>query len=145
MTLKNLGFVLTIGAVLVLLGSMVMGLRGIAGEGAYEVATFGETPEGPPQERIRVEVLNAAGISGLARRVTDRLRDAGFDVVYYGNARGDLDRDSTTILDRIGNEAAVTALADELGVYRIEAAIDTTLYLEATVIVGDDWVEEEGS
>ncbi len=32
---------------------------------------------------IRVEVVNAAGVTGLARKVTYLLRQDGFDVVYY--------------------------------------------------------------
>ena len=31
--------------------------------------------------RIRVEVLNAGGVSGMAREATDVLRSVGFDVV----------------------------------------------------------------
>lgn len=127
----------TVTAVLVLLGSLVLGLRQPEGSSLVGAATLSEIEE-PPSERIRVEVLNSAGVSGLARRVTERLREAGFDVVYYGNASGPLARDSTTILDRLGNEAAVAALAEELGVERIETAIDTSLYLEATVVLGGD-------
>ena len=35
---------------------------------------------GPDDVRIKVEVLNASGQRGLARRATFALRDAGFDV-----------------------------------------------------------------
>ena len=34
----------------------------------------------------RIEVLNGSGRSGMARAVTHRLRNAGFDVVFFGNA-----------------------------------------------------------
>lgn len=136
MTLRTLGFTLTMVAVAVLLGSLVLGLRGAAEP----------LPDEPPPvsvltgqgERIRVEVLNGAGISGLAREVTESLRAEGFDVVYYGNA-GSLARDSTAVLDRAGNRAAVEAVARALRVARIETAIDTTLYLEATVVLAPDW------
>ncbi|HUE97155.1 MAG TPA: LytR C-terminal domain-containing protein [Longimicrobiaceae bacterium] len=142
MTLRTLGFGLTVIAVVALLASLVLGLRAPAGQRTIEpVASVAAPAHPPPSERIRVEVLNAAGVSGLAARVTQRLRAAGFDVVYYGNASGALDRDSTTLLDRSGNVAAVTALAHELGIEKIETAIDTTLYLEATLILAEDWEE----
>jgi hypothetical protein len=126
-------------AVLVLIGSMVTGLV-IDGGASWPLSVSDAAREGMP--RVRVEVLNGSSIEGLARRVTDRLRDAGFDVVYYGNAGG-LRRDSTTILDRSGDEAAVERLAAALGVSRIESAVDTTLYLEATVVLAEDWAEIE--
>lgn len=142
MKLSTFGFALTLAAVAMLLGSLVLGLRGPPGGAGVPVASLGDATSPAPQpERIRVEVLNAAGVSGLARRVTERLRDAGFDVVFYGNAGADTRRDSTTILDRGGDPAAVAAVADELGVTRVESAVDTTLYLEATVVIAEDWEE----
>ena len=36
--------------------------------------------------RVTVEVLNAGGVSGMARAATVALRSAGFDVVSFGNA-----------------------------------------------------------
>lgn len=89
---------------------------------------------------IRVEVLNGAGIPGLARRITEQLRASGFDVVYYGNA-GARAPDSTVVLDRGRDSAAVRRVADELGITSIEVVPDTTLYLEATVILGKDWID----
>ncbi|HEX2721963.1 MAG TPA: LytR C-terminal domain-containing protein, partial [Gemmatimonadaceae bacterium] len=41
----------------------------------------------PPGVRIKVEVLNATGVRGLARKATMFLRDRGFDVVAVGTAR----------------------------------------------------------
>jgi len=45
----------------------------------------------PDSVRIKVEVLNASGQRGLARRVTQYLRDRGFDVVSVGNAPEEYD------------------------------------------------------
>lgn len=86
----------------------------------------------------RVEVLNATSRSGLARAVTQRLRDAGFDVVFFGNA-SESAGDSTTVLDRIGDDAVARAVAEHLGITRVRTERDTALYLDATVIIGDDW------
>ena len=70
--------------------------------------------------------------------MTEELRTAGFDVVTYGNA-GALARDSTTIFDRSGNRGAVEALSAAIDITRIEEAVDTTLYLEVTLVLGGDW------
>ncbi|MEX0912638.1 MAG: LytR C-terminal domain-containing protein [Gemmatimonadota bacterium] len=139
--LRLVGLFATFAAVFVLLGSLVAGLGDRASPQDYRVPVTTAVP--PAADPIRVEVLNGTRVSGLARRVTERLRDQGFDVVFYGNA-GSLARDSTTILDRAGNPAAAEALGQALGVDRIVSAIDTTLYLEATLILGPDWEEQQG-
>jgi hypothetical protein len=136
-TLRLVGLFLTSAAVLVLLGSMVLGLRGAATEGDWQTAAANRTSD-PELAEIRVEVLNGAGIAGLAREVTDQLRAQGFDVVSYGNASGP-GRDSSVVLDRGRNAEAVAKVADALGIDRIEVAPDTSLYLEATVILAPDW------
>lgn len=135
---QAVGFGATGAAVLVLLGSLVLGLRGGPEAEADDMMVGPASPL--LRERIRVEVLNSAGITGLAREVTERLRAEGFDVVYYGNA-GRLARDSTVILDRSGDAGAVRQLGIALGIDRFETALDTTLYVEATVILGPDWAE----
>jgi LytR cell envelope-related transcriptional attenuator len=136
---RVVGFGLTVAAVVVLLVSTIAGIDPNAPRADYEVLVVPGIPR--VDDRVRVEVLNGAGVNGLARAVTERLRGDGFDVVYYGNA-GSLARDSTTILDRSGNEAAIAALSSALGVNRVETAIDTSLYLEATVVLGGDWRQE---
>jgi hypothetical protein len=133
--LSTLGFLLTTVAVAALVGSMVVGLRGTPP--TESISTYSSPTIAGRDDRIRVEVLNGAGINGLARQVTERLRDEGFDVVYYGNASAP--QDSTTILDRLGKVEEVRSVGTALGVDRIVTAIDTTLYLEATVILGRDW------
>lgn len=87
---------------------------------------------------IRVEVLNAAGRSGIARRATASLRDQGFDVVYFGNAAA-FDRDSSVVLDRTGDPAAAQAVARALRIRRLDSSPDEGLYLDATVLLGADW------
>jgi hypothetical protein len=91
-------------------------------------------------ERIRVEVLNGAGVSGLARDVTRMLRDLNFDVVFYGNAAGGA-QDSSVVLDRTGNADHARRVADALDIAAVRSEPDSTLYLEATVILGADWRE----
>lgn len=93
-----------------------------------------------PRERIRVEVLNAGGVAGLAREVTNLLRDDGFDVVQFGNA-GTFDRDSTVIIDRVGREELAEGVANALGIRNVLSQPDPDLYVDVTVLLGRDWAE----
>ena len=68
---------------------------------------------------VRVEVLNASGKPGLAKIATRLLRQAGIDVVAFGNAA-----------DRV--RAA-------LGVGRVTVQLDSTRLLDASVFLGADF------
>lgn len=91
----------------------------------------------PDGVRIKVEVLNASGQRGLARRATFALRDAGFDVVKFSNDPER--RDSTLVLARSGNEGWASLVARALGGARVESRPDSTRYLDVTVLLGSDW------
>jgi hypothetical protein len=54
----------------------------------------------PDSVRIKVEVLNATNVRGLARRGTFHLRDLGFDVVASGNSTEKVD--TTVVIVRSG-------------------------------------------
>jgi hypothetical protein len=94
--------------------------------------------EAPARAAGRVEVLNASGRAGLARAATDRLRGGGYDVVFFGNAAG-FSGDTTLIIDRTGNDAVARAVARYLGLGVVRTDRDTTLFVDATVIIGRDW------
>lgn len=104
-------------------------------------------PADPPPERaellpeararIRVEVLNGSGSPGAAARMTEFLRRQGFDVVDFGNAER-FDHPRTTVLDRTGDSRAAREVAAALLGVPIRTAPDSTLFLDVTVIVGDD-------
>jgi hypothetical protein len=87
---------------------------------------------------IRIEVLNGAGVAGLARDATDHLRGVGFDVVFFGNA-GRFDHDRSVVFDRAGDPARARAVAAALGIDSVVSAVDSTLFLDATVVLGSDW------
>jgi len=91
----------------------------------------------PDGVRIKVEVLNASSVRGQARRATIALRDAGFDVVGFGNADGQ--RDSTLVLSRSGHDDWAALVARALGGARVEARPDSSRYLDVTVLLGSDW------
>lgn len=88
--------------------------------------------------RPRVEVLNAAGVPGLARQATEQLRDRGVDVVFFGNA-SDFDQDSTVVIARTADPAAARRVARALGVDSLVVEPDPALYLDATVRLGRNW------
>ena len=88
-------------------------------------------------ERIKVEVLNATEVRGLARRATLTLRDRGFDVLYMGTATEQLD--STLVLDRSGHPDRARRVAEALGGARVEARPDSSRYLDVTVMLGRSW------
>jgi len=112
-----------------LLGSFFIGLGG--GDSSAPAAD-----PAPARARMRVEVLNGTTRAGLARSATERLRDAGFDVVYFGNGPR---TDSSVVLDRAGRPEVARAVAEALGVRQVRSQPDPGLYLDATVILGADW------
>ncbi len=105
----------------------------------HETPMTVEPPEGHwGGRRIRVEVLNGAGVDRLAVRATERLRDLDFDVVYYGNL-GSFDRDSSVVIARLDDLEPARRVADALGLRRVLHEPDRNLYLDVTVILGTDW------
>jgi hypothetical protein len=93
-------------------------------------------------ERVRVEVLNGAGVVGLARAATAQLREAGFDVVQFGNART-FDQDSSVVIDRVGRIELAEAVANALGIPNVLTEPDPNLFVEVTVLLGRTWQEQE--
>ena len=90
----------------------------------------------PPGVRIKVEVLNATKVRGLARRATMYLRDRGFDVVAAGTSGEQLSK--TLILDR-SNHPQWAALAARAFNAKVESRPDSSRYLDVTVLIGSDW------
>ena len=91
----------------------------------------------PDSVRIKVEVLNATNIRGLARRGTFVLRDLGFDVVGSGNSSEKTD--STVIYVRSGRMDWAELAARGLGGARIVARPDSSRYLDLTILLGTAW------
>jgi len=101
-----------------------------------------------PIDRVRVEVLNAGGNEGRARAAMGMLRSVGFDVVQWGNAV-DFDRKVSVVIDRVGRPDMAGAVANALGIDNVLSEADSSLFVDVTVLLGDEWsgviVQEEDS
>lgn len=135
--LETLLLVLALLGAGALLGSFWLEWRRTPAPGAGESANPAAVSE-PLEGRPRVEVLNGAGERGAARRAAEALRSAGFDVVYFGNARH-FGHPVTRVLDRSGRAGAAEEVARFLGLDGAALELDPGLYLDATVILGADW------
>ena len=91
----------------------------------------------PESLRIRVEILNATTMRGLARQATFHLRDLGFDVVGSGNSDERLD--SSVVIVRSGREDWGALAAQALGASRVEVRPDSSRYLDLTILLGISW------
>jgi hypothetical protein len=89
---------------------------------------------------ITVEVLNASGRPGSARVATRILRQAGIDVVFFGNA-ADMSAalDSTRIIVRRGDAKVGERVRAVLGLGRVEVQLDTGKLLDVSVLLGTDF------
>ena len=91
------------------------------------------------EARVRVEILNAGGVSGMAREATRALRSAGFDVVDFGNLPAfDPDRVSE-VIDRVGRTDLARAVAEELGIDNVQSDPNPNLYVDVSVLLGREW------
>jgi LytR cell envelope-related transcriptional attenuator len=122
-----------------LIGGAVVATRKPAAHARGVVVALGKSDaRAPAGVRVRVEVLNASRVIGLARRATLYLRDRGFDVVESGNAAG-ARRDTTLVLDRSGHEAWAQSVARAMGDAPMAARPDTLHDVDVTVLVGSAW------
>jgi hypothetical protein len=104
---------------------------------AYDDSAY--ATHAPPGAHITVEVFNATGRAGLARKATTYLRDRGFDVLYAGSIRDSTQwRDKTTVIDRSGRAEFAAVVAKAMRA-RTESQRDTTRFIDVSVLVGRDW------
>ncbi len=127
--------------------ALVAVLGGLAMLAGSAVLQWWKPPENPPvtadvianpRERVRVQILNAGGVAGMAREATGVLRDAGFDVVEFGNADA-FDRDSSVVLARLGRVDLASLVAEALAIPIYQDEPDSTAYVDVTVLLGSTW------
>lgn len=103
--------------------------------------------------QVRLDVINASGFDKQGKRAMDYLRKIGFDVYGVRTAKKEIEK--TTIVDRVDNNmknakttAKLLAMKRKVVFFlpwykeimpAIACDIDSTLYLEATVILGKDY------
>jgi hypothetical protein len=89
---------------------------------------------------VQLEVMNGCGISGVAERFTNFLRQKNFDVVQVGNYMS-FDIDKSIVIDRIGNKANAFKVADALGIDRkhVIQQINNDYFLDVSLIIGKDF------
>ena len=120
------------GGIGILLGS---GLAQWWGEGPEATVS---SRESLVSGRVRVQVLNGGGLSGVAWEATGLLRDKGFDVVSYGNA-GTFSQDSSVVMDRVGRWENARLVAEVLGIEATISEPDSALYVDVSVVLGPEW------
>ena len=91
----------------------------------------------PSGTRIKVEVLNATESRGLARTATFYLRDAGFDVVYFGNTNERVD--STIVRERSGHSDWAELARGVMTPAKIESKPDSGRLVDLTILIGARW------
>lgn len=138
---ESAALIATALCVVAFIASFIVGVANRPEPEAPPVSTRPPLPATPGVPRGRVEVMNATGRAGLARAAAMQLRDAGFDVVDFGTAR--TQRDSSIVFDRIGKIGIAQAAGAALHITAVKTQLDTTLFLDATVIVGKDWQKRQ--
>ena len=89
-------------------------------------------------KRMKVEIYNASGYTGLAKKLTWYLRDNGIDVIYYGNASEKLDR--TVIVDRVDSTMKYAGIMKKfLGGGAIKYEPDADRLTTITILIGKDF------
>lgn len=90
--------------------------------------------------KIRIEVLNGCGVSGVAEKLTDSLRAKGFDVVRLGNYRS-FEIENTILIERNENSVSAEKVAMVVGLDKenIIQQLNPDYLLDVTFILGKDY------
>ncbi|MCK4575114.1 LytR C-terminal domain-containing protein [candidate division WOR-3 bacterium] len=90
-------------------------------------------------EYPRVEVLNGCGVDNLAYKVSMFLREKGFDVVEISNVK-ESNVERTIIIERVDkNMKNAKILRKIVNCPNMTTMIDSTLFLEVTLLLGKDY------
>ena len=89
---------------------------------------------------IQMEVLNGAGIPGLATQFTTSLRQFGFDVVETGNF-DHFNVERTIVISRSGQMENARRVAQSIGItsQHIIREESPDYYLDVTLVIGADF------
>ena len=97
-------------------------------------------PKGTTSAIIQVEVLNGCGVSGIADRFTDYLRNENFDVVKTDNYLS-FDVTESLVIERLGNMANARKVAKSLGIKdkNIIQQLNDDYFLDVSIVIGKDY------
>ncbi|MCC5914237.1 MAG: LytR C-terminal domain-containing protein [Balneolaceae bacterium] len=89
---------------------------------------------------IQLEVLNGAGVPGLATRYTGSLRQFGFDVVETGNF-DHFNVNKTFVISRSGHMENARRVANAIGIKEDQVLREQSddFYLDVTLVIGADF------
>ena len=88
---------------------------------------------------IQLNVINASGQQGIAKKTMNYYRERGFDVVEISTA--DTLSDISYVIDHLSDTVSARNVAYAIGLSdsTIKHDYDTTLYLRASVVIGTDY------
>lgn len=133
---------LLIGANIVFILSM--GIHTCSTKGttdSFKPADYEVAPIVAPEKILKVEVLNGCGVQGIAKELTDYLRQRNIDVVDYRNFENS-DLSETLIIDRTDPELANAKIIGKIiGVEenRMFPQISPQRQLDVTIIIGKNY------
>ncbi len=127
---------------IILIFSLVSNFVGSPDDSGLSAIPVPEPTQPDVEERITVQVLNACGVTGLAREVTEFLRDNNFDVVDFGNYTDGIKLERTLIFDRTSmssKNALKVARALDVSKSQVVPQLEDSQQLMVTVLVGKDY------
>jgi LytR cell envelope-related transcriptional attenuator len=88
---------------------------------------------------IQLNVINASGQQGIAKKTMNYYRERGFDVVEISTA--DTLSNISYVIDHLSDTVSARNVAYAIGLSdsTIKHDYDTTLYLRASVVIGTDY------
>ena len=88
---------------------------------------------------IQLNVVNASGVKGIAKKIMGYCRERGFDVVEIETAK--TLSNTSYVVDHLSDTISARNVAYALGIpdSMIKHNYDTTLYLRASVYIGKDY------
>jgi hypothetical protein len=93
------------------------------------------------QKPIQLSILNACGVPGIAKKMKEYLRSRGFDVVEIGNYTSVSEK--SFVLDRMRDSVSASKVAEAIGLNKnfVKTAVDSTLYVRCSIVLGKDFQE----
>ncbi|PKL09082.1 MAG: hypothetical protein CVV51_05635 [Spirochaetae bacterium HGW-Spirochaetae-7] len=86
-----------------------------------------------------IEILNGTSVRGLAQKTAEIFQSFGYEVVSVGNA-GQTDIDKTSVIDRYGDKASATTVANVIRCKIVEdEAVPSTSPADFVIVLGKDF------